>query len=210
MHEEEAVAEDYDDSPELAHAPLDARGVNCLLRSDGRFFTRDPARVRHLLSSMAATMATHTRVVRQLHADVDRISQAGRNRSAPLTAAVQALGQLSVDEQRQVVDVQAGALTRPCGMPLPTLAASSWRRSARRTGSGWCWRRSPRTRSCPTVCAPGSAPTWQACPPPASYHRIPTTSTWTPWSRPARVASRCQRANSPRPARARRARSGRA
>jgi hypothetical protein len=100
----------YDDSPLTARVPLAGDEVERLLRSDGRYFTRDPARVRHLLSRMAATSDAHARVVRQLHADVDRLVAAGKSGTAPLAGALIALGKLSVDEQRQVLDMHAGAL----------------------------------------------------------------------------------------------------
>lgn len=97
----------YDASPASASLPLGEDEVVRLLRTDGRFFTRDPALVKHLLSRVAATVKSHQRSVRQLHGDVDRLSASVKNRAAPLAAAVEALGRLSVDEQRQVLDVHA-------------------------------------------------------------------------------------------------------
>lgn len=104
------MAHEYDKSPLTAAQTVTEDELTRLLRSDLAGLGRDTDAVRHLLGRFVATLRTHQRDMRQLRTDIDRIALESKTDKTPLAAAVSALGKLSVDEQRQVLDVHAAAL----------------------------------------------------------------------------------------------------
>ena len=104
------MAHEYDKSPLTAARAVSEDEVTRLLRSNLADLGRDTDALRHLMGRVIATLRGHQRDMRQLRADIDRISMESKSGKTPLAAAVTALGKLSVEEQRQVLDVHASAL----------------------------------------------------------------------------------------------------
>lgn len=100
----------YDDRPETARVPLTSEDVEALLLTDGAGVSGQPRRVRHLLSRMRATFAAHADVTRSLQRDLEMIAESGKRRSNPVTAALDALAALSLEDQRLVFDRRAQSL----------------------------------------------------------------------------------------------------
>lgn len=100
----------YDDSPTRALVPMTSEEIDDLLLTDGSYFLRDPRRVRHLLTRMRAAFAYHVQQMRNLQRDIEQMHATARKRATPMSAALDALRQLSLDEQRQVFDVRAQVL----------------------------------------------------------------------------------------------------
>lgn len=100
----------YDDSPAQARVPLTPEELDRLLLSDGTFFAGKPARVRHLLTRVRAAYSAHTELVRHLKRDVEQITLTARSEANPVAAAASALRRLTLEEQRQLLDVRAEAL----------------------------------------------------------------------------------------------------
>lgn len=100
----------YDDSPSLLHVPLTPEEVHDLLLTDGSFLARDSRRIRHLLTRMRAAFDYEVQQRRNLQRDIEHMHAAARSRATPVSAALAALRQLSIDEQREVFDMRAQAL----------------------------------------------------------------------------------------------------
>lgn len=85
--------------------PLSVADVRELQGADMRALAKDPALLRVLLSRVRATAAARDADVSQARRDVARALEGRRMAASPLAAAVEALGRLSLDDQRQVFDV---------------------------------------------------------------------------------------------------------
>lgn len=100
----------YDDRPEASLVPLLSEEVEALLLTDASAFASKPRLVRHLLTRMRATFAAHSELVRSLRRDIEQLAEAGKRRKNPVTAALDALAALTLEEQRMVFDRRAAAL----------------------------------------------------------------------------------------------------
>lgn len=100
----------YEASSASARVPLEPSEVEALLLTDAAGIVGSSRAVRHLLTRLRATFAAHADQVRRLQRDIERRAEADRRRANPVTAALDALAALSVDEQRLVYDRRAQVL----------------------------------------------------------------------------------------------------
>jgi hypothetical protein len=94
----------YDTSPAQRDTALRADEVEALILNGGAVFAKDQTALVHLLHRVAATLRDQRERLARLQADVDRIRSDRADARLPMTRAMEALNELNVDEQRQLLD----------------------------------------------------------------------------------------------------------